>query len=756
MRSSLQALAAVLLATTFAAPVIAATPGGATQETLSGVLEAVHVDEFATGRERERYLLRTPGGVMPLEFADGGPDGYGGATVTVTGTRVGRALRIESSRAGRSFRVTRAPRAGETATVEAMDGADGSSTAAVTTTSLETATAAAPVAKSIAVVLINFTNLATQPYTKATVLNALTGSSTSAKTFLEEESKGRMTVTGDVFGWYTIPATTTGCDWTTWHILGSNAATAAGVNLNAYTNVMFIWPNTSQCGFAGMAYVPGAYTYLNGTISVQVMTHELGHNLGLSHANARNCTVGGTRVTIASAANCTTQTYADPFSTMGNNALRHNHGSQLGELGWLEASEKVTGAPGNSYTLTPYFGAAGVKLVRVPRGDGSFFDLDVRTPYGSFDNFSAGSPAVTGVTIRVGLGTASPTNTPKGTELLDTTPSTTDLSDAPLLVGRTMTDPVSGISFTTMSVSSAGVVVRVRESVAPSAPGSLTAAATGAPAVALAWTAATDNVRVGSYQVTRGGSQVATVEASVTSWTDAAAQPGASYTYAVAAVDTSGNTGPVTSASVTMPAGPDPTPPPTEGPSAPPDPAATPAPVPVDEPPTVPAPLSGTPTTTTVTLNWGPATDDLAVAAYQITRNGSAVAMSTATTWIDTARAPRTTYSYAVTAVDSTGHLGGPAMVTVTTTADTIRPSTPARFRRVARSGTYVTFAWSASSDNVRVVRYHVYRYGRSTPVARTTGTKIRIYTVYGARYYVRAVDAAGNKSSRSAIVRGR
>ncbi|MDP2350259.1 MAG: hypothetical protein Q8M74_03780, partial [Chloroflexota bacterium] len=609
---------------------------------------------------------------------------------------------------------------------------------------------------SIAVVLINFTNLATQPYTKTAVQNALTGSSTSAGAFLEEESKGRMTVTGDVFGWYTIPATTTGCDWTTWHTLGLNAATAAGVSLTAYTNVVFIWPNTSQCAFAGMAYVPGKYSYLNGTISVQVMTHELGHNLGLSHANARNCIVGGTRVTIASAANCTTQAYADPFSTMGNNALRHNHGSQLGELGWLEASEKVTGAPGNSYAITPYFGASGVKLVRVPRGDGSFFDLDVRSPYGSFDNFSAGSPAVAGVTIRVGLGTASPTNTPKGTELLDTTPSTTDLSDAPLLVGRTMTDPVSGISFTTMSTSSAGVVVRVRESVAPSAPGSLTATTTGALAVNLAWAAATDNVAVGSYQVSRDGSQVATLDASVTSWADAAVQPGATYAYSVAAVDTSSNTGPARSASVTMAAGPDPTPPPTEDPSASPDPAATPTPIATDEPPTVPAPLSGTPTTTTVTLNWGPATDDLAVAAYQITRNGSAVATSTGTTWIDTARAPRTTYSYAVTAVDSTGHLGGPAIVTVTTKADTIRPSTPARFRRAARSGKYVTFAWSASSDNVRVVRYDVYRYGRSTPVARTTGTKIRIYTVYGARYYVHAVDAAGNRSSRSAIVRGR
>ena len=91
MRSTLRVLLASLLVAAFAAPVAAASSGGATQETISGVLEAIHVDEFATGREREDYALRTAHGVIPLEFADGGPDGDGGATVTVTGpARVGR------------------------------------------------------------------------------------------------------------------------------------------------------------------------------------------------------------------------------------------------------------------------------------------------------------------------------------------------------------------------------------------------------------------------------------------------------------------------------------------------------------------------------------------------------------------------------------------------------------------------------------------------------------------------------------------
>jgi hypothetical protein len=407
-----------------------------------------------------------------------------------------------------------------------------------------------------------------------------------------------------------------------------------------------------------MAYVPGNYSYLNGTISVQVMTHEVGHNLGLAHANARQCTVNGTRVTVADNASCKTVAYADPFSTMGNNALRHNQGSQLGELGWYDPGQVVVGAPGSTYTITPYFGPDGVKLVRVPRGDGTFFDLDVRTPYGSFDTFSAGSPAVNGVTIRIGAGTASPTSAPTATELLDTTPATADLNDAPLLVGRTMTDPVSSISITTMSISAAGVVVWVGEGIAPSTPASLTATAASSASVDLAWTAATDNVAVGAYQVSRDGALVMTIGAPATTWTDTGAAPGAVHAYAVAAVDTSGTVGVAVTTSVEVPAG--------SGGAA------------------VPAPAAATPV------------------------------------------------------------------------ADTIRPTVPAHVRVVSRSGSYVTLAWRASTDNVGVARYLVFRSGRAKAVASTTSPRIRILAAYRATYYVRAVDAAGNRSGISARVRGR
>ena len=178
--------------------------------------------------------------------------------------------------------------------------------------------------------------------------------------------------------------------------------------------------------------------------------------------------------------------------------------------------------------------------------------------------------------MRIAVGTASPTSSPKETNLIDTTPSTTDLKDAPLLVGKTLTDPVSGLTFKTLSSDANGVKVQVTESVKPGTPGSLTASADATPKVSLDWTAATDNIGVASYRVQRNGATVATVNAPTTDWTDTGVSFGTAYTYTVAAIDTSGNVGTAASKAVTVPANPNPTPTP--------DPTPTPEPTPTPDP----------------------------------------------------------------------------------------------------------------------------------------------------------------------------
>ena len=56
----------------------------------------------------------------------------------------------------------------------------------------------------------------------------------------------------------------------------------------------------------------------------------------------------------------------------------------------------------------------------------------------------------------------------------------------------------------------------------------------------------------------------------------------------------------------------------------------------------------------------------------------------------------------------------------------------------------------------MKVLKYRIYRVGRTKAIAATTGTKIRIYTVRGARYYVRAIDTSYNRSTTSNYAYGR
>jgi chitodextrinase len=148
--------------------------------------------------------------------------------------------------------------------------------------------------------------------------------------------------------------------------------------------------------------------------------------------------------------------------------------------------------------------------------------------------------------------------------------------------------------------------------------------------------------------------------------------------------------------------------------------------------------------------------DDIGVTAYDVTRNGVLIASTSGLSVRDPGRTPATSYTYTVAARDAAGNVGPPVAVEIRTPADKVAPTKPRNFHRESRSGRRVTFDWRASSDNVRVVKYLVFRVGRSTPIASTTRSRIRITTRRGAYYFVKAVDAAGNRSVASAKVRGR
>lgn len=89
--------------------------------------------------------------------------------------------------------------------------------------------------------------------------------------------------------------------------------------------------------------------------------------------------------------------------------------------------------------------------------------------------------------------------------------------------------------------------------------------------------------------------------------------------------------------------------------------------------------------------------------------------------------------------------------VTVGAVGDTTPPSTPTNL--AASSTASVLLTWSASTDNVGVVGYYVYRNG--TQIANVTGTSYTdngrpLGTVY--TYTVKAYDAAGNLSNAGSL----
>ena len=94
----------------------------------------------------------------------------------------------------------------------------------------------------------------------------------------------------------------------------------------------------------------------------------------------------------------------------------------------------------------------------------------------------------------------------------------------------------------------------------PTVPTGLTATSVTASAVALSWTASTDNVGVAGYTVYRNGAAIGTTGGTSTTYTDSTVAPSTSYSYTVDAFDGAGNHSAQSVAlPVTTPAAPPPT-----------------------------------------------------------------------------------------------------------------------------------------------------------------------------------------------------
>lgn len=269
----------------------------------------------------------------------------------------------------------------------------------------------------------------------------------------------------------------------------------------------------------------------------------------------------------------------------------------------------------------------------------------------------------------------------------------------------------------------------------PTVPRSLQAQAVSDAEVRLSWSASVDNVGVARYEIRRGFWRGAAFESTGTSYSDTTVRTGAYYVYRVRAVDAAGNKSPWSDfVVVQVRSSKD-----TEAPSA-------------------PTQLRAQPDSATqVTLTWNASIDNVGVTRYQVLREGRMVADVTATRWVDTSVQAGTSYVYHVRALDAANNaspLSESAQVRTPPLPDTEAPSAPGALSARAQGSSQIELRWDASTDNVGIDRYEIFRVGGKGVLASVNATTyvdkgLTPGTTYS--YQVRAADAANNYSPLSA-----
>src|SRR5262249_47811927 len=178
---------------------------------LRGVVQIPHADYFKSGIFRERVQLQTSHGTVPLALNAANYRDLAGSRIRVRGVRRHGALDVLRH----GIRLLRGQRR--------------------SLSMAETGT------KKLLVLLLNFKNDRSQPWTTDDVKNVVFNNTDSVAAYYKEESSGQVQLTGDVRGWFQLNDDNTNCNYGTWQNDADAAAKQAGVDLSAYTFHMYVW-----------------------------------------------------------------------------------------------------------------------------------------------------------------------------------------------------------------------------------------------------------------------------------------------------------------------------------------------------------------------------------------------------------------------------------------------------------------------------------------------------------------------------------
>jgi len=440
------------------------------QQILDGNLEVVHEDRDPGSRYR--YFLHTATERLELIFATDPPGLRTGDRVRARGLRKNNVLALSSG------------------------------------SSVQTLSAALPNtfgAQKTIVILVLFNDKPTPPYSVSTAESVFN----TASNFDLENSYAQTWMTGvanpgaaaDVYGWFTINQSSTVCDSGTTASLADQAAVSAGANLSQYNRKVYAFPKNA-CTWWGLGTVGGnpSRAWINGSLQLRVVGHEMGHNLGLYHSHSLDCgsaVVGG---------NCTSSDYGDTLDIMGSSS-QHYNAFQKERLGWLDygVSPPMTTVQSDGiYWIASYeSNDSDPKALKILKstdpatGKRTYYYAEYRRAIGFDSSLASNGNVLNGVVIHIGT-----EGSGNSSFLLDFTPATSSWSDPALVVGQTYTDAAAGVTLTVMSADSGGANVSVTFSSGTSSSGTTTCVRAN-PAVTLS--PASQSVTVGNsatYSVT--------------------------------------------------------------------------------------------------------------------------------------------------------------------------------------------------------------------------------------------------------------
>ncbi|WFO17320.1 fibronectin type III domain-containing protein [Cellulophaga baltica 4] len=277
------------------------------------------------------------------------------------------------------------------------------------------------------------------------------------------------------------------------------------------------------------------------------------------------------------------------------------------------------------------------------------------------------------------------------------------------------------------------VSITALDNQAPTSPSNLVATAITETTTNLSWTAATDNVTVTDYEVFQEGVSIGFTGGNTTFEVSGLA-PETTYNFTIAAIDAAANSS-VQSNSVSV----------------------TTLALPDTEAPTVPTALiANNITTTSVSLNWTAATDNVAVIDYEVFQDGVSIGLTGGTATFEvSALAPETDYNFTVVALDAATNVSAQSNnLSIATLAlpDTEAPTVPTALIANSITTTSITLNWTAATDNVAVTDYEVFQEGVSLGLSGGTTTflvdGLTPETAYN--FTVAALDASANTSGQS------